>query len=56
MFGNLRKISDAELLNYVKLILNRPGIMTSYDYTELTQIDNEFRRRELLTGLLTESK
>jgi hypothetical protein len=56
MFGDLRKASDAELLNYVKLILSHNRVTTPFDYTELTQINDEFRRRELLAGVHTQPR
>jgi|HubBroStandDraft_4_1064222.scaffolds.fasta_scaffold94037_2 hypothetical protein len=46
MFGDLHNTDDSTLLDFVKIILARPSVMTAHDDTELQQIDAEFRRRE----------
>lgn len=46
MLGDISKLSDLELLNIVNLILSRPGPVTSFDETELQQINDEAVRRQ----------
>jgi len=53
MFGDLRKVSDTELSDLARMILARGRVLTSFDCTELYQIGAEFRRRDLLAGVLT---
>jgi hypothetical protein len=45
MFGTLRHKTDAELLEFVLMILARGAVLTPFDVTELDQIDAEFIRR-----------
>lgn len=44
--GNITTIPDSALLDIVRLILSRPGPLTSFDRTELEQVNREFQRRE----------
>lgn len=41
MFGSLTRCSETELLDYVRLILSKPGPLTHRDCTELDQINDE---------------
>ena len=46
MYGNLSILTETELLTCVKDILARPGHLTAFDATELSQIEEEMYRRE----------
>ena len=46
MFGDLHNVSEDELLNFVLMILNRPGRLSAFDRTELHQINDELKRRD----------
>lgn len=45
MFGTLTHCSETELLDYVQLILSKPGPLTHRDCTELDQINTELCSR-----------
>lgn len=51
MFGDLRHVTDDELLNFVMLILARPEHkLSAHSQTELDDIEAEFMRRGTLCG------
>ena len=59
MFGNLRRCSENELLEFVRLICSRDdpsGGLSEFSKTEMAQIDAEFRRRNLLLGVKEEDE
>jgi hypothetical protein len=45
MFGELRQVTDDELLVFAGLILARQGGLTPFDALELEQINDEWTRR-----------
>lgn len=46
MFGPLHNHTEAQLLDYLRIILSKPGAMNARDATEIEQIEQEFAYRE----------
>lgn len=53
MLGPLHNYSESDLLNALQRILARPTPVTSFDITEIAQIDAEFERRAFLACIPT---